>query len=180
MLNQKIIPAICDFKNLDYFLTLNLEYCVVYNFHINHLDTIVKKIKDANKKILIHGDMIQGLKSDKAGCEYLCQRLKVDGVLSIKSSVLMTAKNNGCLAIQRIFLIDSGSLEKSLELVERVKPDILEVLPGIAVPAIKLIKKTIDIPLIGGGLITELEEIEEAYSAGLVGISTGKKELWEL
>lgn len=180
MLNQKVIPSICDFKSLDYFLTLDLEYCVIYNFHINHLDTIIKKIKAAEKKVLIHGDMIQGLKSDKAGCEYLCQRLGVDGVLSIKSSVLLTAKNNGCLAIQRIFLIDSSSLEKSLELVERVNPDILEVLPGIAIPAIKLIKKTIDIPMIGGGLITKAEEIEEAYNAGLIGISTGKKELWKL
>jgi glycerol uptake operon antiterminator len=44
--------------------------------------------------------------------------------------VILKAKQKGVIAIHRMFLIDSHALERSYRLVEKTKPDYIEVLPG--------------------------------------------------
>lgn len=178
MIKQQIIPAISNHKDLEIYLKSKYDYCVIMSFHINHLDDVIAKIHNVGKKVIVHIDLINGLCNDKYGAEYLCQKLKVDGIISTKSNVLLTAKANKCLAIQRIFLIDSTSLSRSIDLVNKIEPDYLEVLPAIASGIISEIIHSVGMPIIGGGLITTQAEIDICLKVGLFAITSSKKELW--
>lgn len=173
MLEQKIFPAISTMKDFERYLESNLEWCILMDFHISLLEIMVKQAHDKNKKILIHIDLMKGVTSDEFGCEYVCQKMKVDGVISTKSKVIDAAKRNKKLAIQRMFLIDSKSLEKGITQLGVSAPDYIEVLPGIAYEILPYIQSKLSIPLISGGLIKSEEMITRCLEHGAVAVSVG-------
>ena len=63
------------------------------------------------------------------------------------------------------------------DMLETVKPDLIEIMPGIVG---KVIKRFVayGIPVIAGGLIETKQEITEALKNGAEAISTGKQDLW--
>lgn len=73
--------------------------------HLAQLQNIVKLAKSHQKKVLVHADLIQGLKNDKHSAEFLCQSIKPDGIISTRAEVLKVAKKNQVLTIQRLFFI---------------------------------------------------------------------------
>jgi glycerol uptake operon antiterminator len=83
------------------------------------------------------------------------------------------------LAIQRLFLLDSSALEKSYTLLERTRPDFIEVLPGIMPHIIKEVRERSGIPIFAGGLIRSVSEVELALEAGATAVTTSNKELWD-
>ena len=62
-------------------------------------------------------------------------------------------------------------------MLESAKPDLIEIMPGIAS---KVIKRFVSggVPVIAGGLIETKQEITEALKNGAEAISTGKEDLW--
>ncbi|HBK5982533.1 TPA: glycerol-3-phosphate responsive antiterminator, partial [Staphylococcus pseudintermedius] len=73
---------------------------------------------------------------------------------------------------------DSHALERSIELIQRIEPDYVEVLPGIADKVIQEIHQKTGTPVIAGGLINTPEEVERAVSSGAAYITTSDKSLW--
>ncbi len=100
--------------------------------------------------------MIDGLKGDSAGIEYLKECVELDGIISTKTSNIKHATQVGLYAIQRIFIIDSLSLKTGIKNILEHRPTAVEVMPGIASKIInKLETKVKNIPIIAGGLIKE-------------------------
>jgi glycerol uptake operon antiterminator len=124
-----------------------------------------------HKLALVHIDMVHGISSDEHGAEFLCQRLRADGVISSKTRIIETTKKNKKIAIQRMFLIDSKSIERGIETLQKSQPDIVEVMPAIAYNIIPYIISKIDIPLIGGGLLKTKEDILQGQKAGCIGFT---------
>ena len=56
----------------------------------------------------------------------------------------------------------------------------LEIMPGVISKVITQLKKTVNIPIIAGGIIDNKTEIIEALKAGAAAVSTGKCELWNI
>ena len=168
MIQQTCLPAISKMKDFENFLKSNLEYCILMDFHISLLEDMVKMAHENSKKVFVHLDLIKG---DEAGCEYVCQRMRVDGVISTKVKVIETAKKNKKIAIQRMFLIDSKSLMKSLKQVSESNADYIEVLPGIAYSILPFIKEQVSVPLISGGLIKSVEDVENCLKHGASHVS---------
>jgi glycerol uptake operon antiterminator len=131
------------------------------------------------KKMIYHLDLIQGLKNDEYGTEFICQEYKPIGVISTKSSAITKAKQKGVLAIQRMFLLDSYALEKSYSIIEKTQPDYVEVLPGVIPSMIQEIKDRTHTKIIAGGLIRTVEDAQNVLAAGAESITTSKKEIWE-
>lgn len=173
-----IIPAIRRMKDFEKALATNHETLVFLETRLSQLKSIVDYTKRANKKVLIHFDLIQGLKADEYGMEFLIRDIKPDGILSTRGNVIRLAKKHQLLAIQRMFLLDSQALEQNLKLVYRFQPDCIEVLPGVIPTVISQIQKDTDIPIIAGGLVREKEEATSALQAGAVAVSTSNSELW--
>jgi glycerol uptake operon antiterminator len=176
--NQKIIPAVSNYKQLKQFIESTLTYCVLLDFQLAELDTVVKDLKQHNKKILVHIDLIKGLAPNEFGAIYLIQQLKIDGIISTKNSAVITAKKRHVIAIQRIFLKDSLSLDKSLQVVQKVQPDYLEILPAISTPILPYVIKTTKLKVICGGLIQSHNEINACLNNGAIGVTTSNPILW--
>lgn len=175
---QKILPAFSSIKQFERFLVSEYEIGVFLETHISQLSNLHKLAEQHKKKIIYHVDLIHGLKSDDFAAEYLCQEYQPYGLISTKSNVILKAKQKGVIAIQRMFLIDSHALERSYRLVEKTKPDYIEVLPGAMPWMIKEVKERTQTKILAGGLIRTVEEVEKALEAGADAITTSKKELW--
>lgn len=176
--NQRILPAIKQMKELEKLLPTPTEYIVLLGGRIGHLKPMIDLANQYRKKVLLHADLIDGLKNDEYAAEYLCQQIRPAGLISTRTVVIQKTKQNGLLAVQRFFLIDSGAMDKSIELVEKSKPDFIEVLPGILPHLIMEVKMRTGIPVIAGGLIRSVHEVEGALNAGAAAITTSCKELW--
>lgn len=165
-IEQKVIPAISNEKDFEKFLESKYCYCVFLNMNISQLGILIDMTHKQGKKALVHIDLIQGLASDEYGCEYACQKLKADGIISTKGKIVEMAKKNKKIAILRLFLIDSKSLEKGLNLCNTIMPDYMEVLPGIADSIIPYIKERVDVSIMSGGLIKTEEQIDDCLNQG--------------
>ncbi len=82
------------------------------------------------------------------------------------------------LTIFRVFIIDSQALTRSIELIKKVEPDYVEVLPGVASKAVSKIQQETSASVIAGGLIDEQSEIREAISNGAKYVTTSYEKLW--
>jgi glycerol uptake operon antiterminator len=176
---QKVLPAIRKIENVEKMMSSNYEYLVIMEMHISRLKPIFQLAEVNHKKLIVHMDMIHGLKNDEFSTEYICQEFKPFGIISTKGSVIMKARQKGVKSIQRLFLLDSSSIEKSIGITERTQPDYIEVLPGIIPKIIKDIRHRTDKEVFAGGLIDSIEEVEQAYSAGATSITTSNPELWK-
>lgn len=177
-INQKIIPAIRRMKDFEYVLQLPVEYIVLLDSSLTNLHNIVKFVQKKDKKILVHADLIEGLKSDEYAVDYLAQHVKPDGILSTRRNVIAAAKKNNMIAILRLFIIDSIAMETGVQSVLNTKPDYIELLPGITPTVIKEVSDHTNIPVITGGLIKTETEVEQAFAAGAVSVTTSRKSLW--
>lgn len=163
---QICVPVVPSMKRLEKFIETDLVVCILQDIHISLLEHMIKTLHDNNKLALVHIDMVHGISSDEHGVEFLCQRLRADGVISSKTRIIETTKKNKKIAIQRMFLIDSKSIERGIETVQKSQPDIVEVMPAIAYKIIPYIKSKISMPLIGGGLLKSKEDILQGLEAG--------------
>ncbi len=176
---QKTLPAARSIKELEDMLDSNYTYIVLLNSHIGQLKSLVQLAKSKGKKMLLHADLVQGLRNDEYAAQFLCQDVKPAGLISTRKNVVLTAKKHGLISIQRLFLLDSIALESSYKLLETTKPDYIEVLPGVMPHIIKEVYEKTGIPIVAGGLIRERREVEDALKAGASAVTTSRRELWK-
>lgn len=175
---QKILPAARNLKEIEEMIDSDYLYIVLLNSHIGQLKSLVQLAKSKGKKLLLHADLVQGLRNDEYAAQFLCQEIKPAGLISTRKNVILTAKKHGLISIQRLFLLDSIALESSYKLLETTKPDFIEVLPGVMPHIIKEVFEKTGIPIVAGGLIRDRHEVEDALKAGALAVTTSRKELW--
>ncbi len=132
----------------------------------------------AGKKYFIHFDLAQGIGKDKSGMLFV-KELGIDGIISTRVNVVKMAREAELFTVQRFFIVDSHSIETTLEGIRSGKPDMIEVMPGTVYKVIERLKSTVSIPIIAGGLIENEAEMREALSSGASAISTSRVELWK-
>ena len=174
-IEQKILPALSSMKEVEKFLESEDTFGILMNLHLGLLDGIIKEAHGKEKKILLHLDLTSGLTADVFGCEYACQVLQVDGIISTKVKVIESAKKCRKIAILRFFLIDSKSLEKGISICNTIRPDYVEVLPGIAYEIIPYIKEKVSCEIMCGGLLRSMEQIEKCMEAGACAVTISER-----
>ncbi|MCT1902325.1 glycerol-3-phosphate responsive antiterminator [Oceanobacillus sojae] len=175
-----VLPAIRRMKDFEKVLESNHEYIIILESRLVQLKSMIDYSHRANKKVFIHFDLIQGLKADEYGVEFLHREMKPDGILTTRGNVITAAKKHKLLAVQRVFVLDSAALEQSIKLIHRFEPDYVEILPGLVPEVIEEITGETDIPVIAGGLIKEEDQVTQALDAGAVAVSTSSRKLWNL
>ena len=175
-------PVIAALRNVEDFRIeglSNVGILFVLGGDIFDLPTLVEQAKSFEKLVFIDIDLIKGVGKDASGIRYLARESHVHGIITTKSNLIKSAQKENLISIQRIFVLDSGSLTGGLNVVEKSKPDAIEVLPGLILPKIMdKIRSRSSVPVIGGGLITTHQEIQEILSAGAIGISTTSAKLF--
>ncbi len=175
---NKIIAAISDLEALDIALKSNIDIIFLLSPNINTLPEAISLAHENGKKIYIHMDMAEGLGRDKFGIKF-AKDLGVDGIISTRANIIKSAKESGLLTVQRFFIIDAHSIITTIETAKSAKPDMIEIMPGIAPKVIDKLKTKISVPIIAGGLIETEDEIMSIINAGASAISTSQQSLWK-
>ncbi|MFC4597811.1 glycerol-3-phosphate responsive antiterminator [Cohnella hongkongensis] len=178
-LQQPILPAVRRMKDLEKLLGSSYVYIVLLDCHVGQLQPIMDLARASGKRMLLHADLVEGLKNDEYAAEFLCQTMRPAGLISTRTGVIAKTKQKGLLAIQRLFLLDSSALEKSYRLLERSRPDYIEVLPGVMPHMIREVKERTGIPILAGGLIRSVRDVEQAIEAGAEAVTTSNADLWK-
>src|SRR5699024_556878 len=126
-------------KDLEKLIQTDYKECVLLDTHIGHVKSIMELLKKHHIETYIHIDLIRGMSQDEFACEYIIQNYHPKGIVSTKTKVINKAKSLNTTTVFRVFILDSHALSRSIELIKRVEPDFVEVLPGVATKAIKII-----------------------------------------
>lgn len=173
-----VIAAVKDEKTMQRACNSNVSMIFDLAPKIDELEKRIELCKTSGKILFIHIDMAEGIGKDKAGLKYAKEK-GIVGIISTRSTLIKYAQELGLRTVQRMFILDSQSLETGIEMI-KIKPDMIEIMPGvISSKVIKRICEKAKLPVIAGGLIETPEEVEKAIKAGVVAVSTGKEELWK-
>ena len=184
MINIEDFPIIAAARHSEDFLEAVKSPCDIIFWLSPNIMTIKSDLAKAravvggdDKKIFVHIDMADGIGKDSAGVDYLFY-LGIDGIISTRSNLIKHAKELGLMTVQRFFILDSHSVSTAFETIKSVKPDMIEIMPGLMTRQITNFAESTDIPVIAGGLIETKDDVIGALSAGASAISTSKTELW--
>lgn len=178
--SSPVIPAIKNETYLEEALHSDSEVVFVIMSNLLNIEKVVNRLKESGKKVFIHVDMIEGLSSSNYGVEYIVERTKPFGIITTKHSIVACANKMKIAVIQRFFILDSFSLEKTILHIQENKPTAVEILPGLMPKIIYILTNKTGKPIITGGLIDSKEDIVSALSAGACAVSTTSKELWNI
>ena len=179
ILKKKIAAAIRTEKDFSTAIKSGVDVVFLLHSNIMTINQSVKEIHSAGKKVFVHVDFAEGVGKDRAGIEFLAKQ-GVDGVLTTRTNVVRLAKEFNLITVQRFFLVDSHSLNTSVESIRISKPDIIELMPGIVTKKIKEFSQIVDMPIVAGGIIETEDEVRAALEAGADIVSTGEVSLWNL
>lgn len=180
ILKENPLIAAANHENINIAVNSNVSAVILMEGKINKLIETSFRESLQMKPVFIHMDLLKGLSNDSESIKFLRDNLKVKGIVSTKSSTIRNAKKQGLLTIQRIFLIDTKSLNSAIESVKENKPDAVEIMPALSNSIIEYIKGEIKRPIILGGLIRDKEEILNALNTGANGVSFSKSDLWNI
>ncbi len=179
--NKPVIAAIRDINSFRIQSLSNTSVLFILGGTIFDLPGLVEQARGHKKLIFVDIDLIKGVGKDAPGIRFLAKESHVSGIITTHSNLIKSAKQEGLVSIQRIFVLDSESLKGGLRAIEKSNPDALEVLPGLILPKImKNIRAITSIPVIAGGLITHEEEIRGILASGAIGISTTSSHLFNV
>ena len=167
--NNPIIAAVKNMKDIEVSCTIEeIQVIFILFGDVCSIDRIVKGVKDAGKVAMVHVDLISGLSPKEVSVEYLKEHTEADGIISTKPSLIKKAKELGMYTILRYFLLDSMAFENIRQQQHIVRPDFIEVLPGVMPRVIKRICSSIKTPIIA------------ALSAGAIAVSSTNHQVWKM
>jgi glycerol uptake operon antiterminator len=137
----------------------------------------IRRIHAADKLAAVHLDLVDGIRADPRGVEWLA-RLGADALITSHGRLMPVIREEGAIAILRLLLSRRTHLDTAFTAVSRAGPDIVEVLPGVILPTLAGLMPTFGVPLLAGGFIRTEADAEDVLKAGAAGITTSAPNLW--
>jgi glycerol uptake operon antiterminator len=166
---ELVQQAIASRSKLVYLLTGDPE----------NVEPMIRTILAADKIPIVNLDLLNGFSRDKYAVNYL-KRVGARGIISTHLDPLRHALAIGLYGIQRTFLLDSGAMDTITNQLRNTPVHALEILPALVAP--KMLERvraiSADLPVVGGGLIQTMKEVEELLAAGLSAVSTSNPVMW--
>lgn len=134
----------------------------------------------ARVPIVLHIDLLSGLSSDEAGLKFLAGLGGIDGIITVRSHLVAPARRLGLASILLLFLQDGRSVDRGLHVIEQSKPDMVELVPGVAALETARQFASIPVPRIAGGLIRSEPLVSRLLESGCTAVSTSSVDLWRL
>lgn len=182
LLAKPIIPVIWS-DQPDYHAAAGAAAIFIQGGDINHLPKILATLESGplrDATVLVHLDLLAGLASDPAGVQYLASFPRLDGIITTRYPLVRAARDQNMLAVVRLFLQDSRSLERGLKVVAANKPDLVEVIPGAASTEAADVLNGLKMPWIAGGMVRHRETVKQILNCGGSAVSTSSQELWAM
>ncbi|MUM76342.1 hypothetical protein GKC30_01695 [Pseudodesulfovibrio sp. F-1] len=175
---ERVIAAIADLQHVVTALESDIHTVFLLHDNVRELEQAVGVLRGNGKRVFIHFDMVEGLAPNPAGLEHLRSLFSFDGVITTKGGVIRKGKKLGLVTIQRIFMIDSRSIDTAVSAVGKYEPDAVEIMPGLLAKAVHHLHGLIRPPLITGGMISTREEVEMMLATPVAAISASVTGLW--
>ncbi|KQL45090.1 hypothetical protein AN963_27700 [Brevibacillus choshinensis] len=179
---DELIAAVRSLKEIDKGLRANVGTFFILECTLSQLKNITKMMHENQKEWYLHIDLVKGLKEEEAAMEYLAREIKPTGIITTRKSLIPIARAYSLRTILRFFAIDSVSLRNIVRTAQEVRPDCVEVLPGIVPKVIARLHEQLEpigIKIITGGLVDQLSEVQGVMAAGAHAVSVGNTDLWK-
>ncbi len=174
-----VIPAIRDPEHLDAALAARGKVIYFLCGDPENIVDLLQRSLAGGKVPIVNMDLLSGFSRDASALSYL-QKRGLGGIISTHHESFRHARSLGLYVIQRTFLLDRGAMESVANQLKSTIADALEVLPAIAAPRLVESIHTLrpEMPLVGGGLIQSMREIEGLLAQGLTSVSVSNTQLW--
>lgn len=173
-----VIAAVKDHQGLERCLESESQVVFILYGDICTIKEIVETVKKAGKLAIVHADLIGGLSAKEVAVDFLKYQTGADGIISTKLQLIHRAKELGLYTVFRFFVIDSMALENIRKQCAICRPDFVEILPGLMPKIIAQVAKSVPVPVIAGGLISEKCDVTAALEAGAISISSTEEDVW--
>lgn len=158
----------------------NIHAIFLLGGDINYLPGMIKRVRASSKVMLTHIDLLEGIGKDRPGI-HLLKRMGVQGIVTTKSNLTKFAMEEDLWVVQRLFIVDSESVKTAVRVAENIKPHAVEVLPAtIPQYVIEDMKRSLGLPVLGGGLLRTETDVKEALGKGIDAITTSLRQLWNV
>ena len=178
--NCPVIAAARDMEGLNHCCQSESSIVFILFGDVCQIPEIVQTVKKAGKLAFVHMDLVNGLSSREISVDFISKETEADGIISTKQPQVRRAKELGLYTVHRFFVIDSAAYENVEKCTKAIRPDCVELMPGVMPKIIRQMAEQLPVPVIAGGLISDKEDIIAALDAGATAISTTKEELWFL
>ncbi len=174
-----VIAAVKDTDGLEKCCRME-EIKVIFILYgdICSIDGIVRRVRECGKLAFVHVDLITGLGAKEIAVDFIRQQTGADGIISTKPAMIRRAKELGMHTVMRFFILDSMAFENIEKQLAVVRPDFIEILPGVMPKIIQKICRMVRTQVIAGGLITDKEDIVAALNAGAFSVSSTNQDVW--
>ena len=174
-----IIPAIRKPDQVEQAIASRGKLVYLLTGDPDNVETMIRKIVAAEKIPLVNLDLLNGFSRDKYAVNYL-KRVGAQGIISTHLDPLRHALAIGLYGIQRTFLLDTGAMDTISNQLRNTPVHALEILPAMVAPKMLARVRAIsaDLPVVGGGLIETMKEVEELLKQGLSAVSTSNPQMW--
>jgi glycerol uptake operon antiterminator len=174
-----IIPAVRKAEHVDQAVAANGKIVYLLTGDLENSESMIQKILAADKLPIVNLDLLNGFSRDRYAVNYL-KRAGARGIISTHLDPLRHALSIGLYAVQRTLLLDSGAMDTITHQLRNSQVDALEVLPAQVAPKMldRVRSLSLDLPIVGGGLIQTMKEVEDLLAAGLSAISTSNPQMW--
>lgn len=173
-----VIAAVKDEPGLKRCLESDSRIVFILYGDIRTIKEIVETVKNAGKLAIVHADLIGGLSAREVAVDFLKYETGADGIISTKLQLIHRAKELELYTVFRFFVIDSMALLNIKKQCSVCRPDFIEILPGLMPKIIAQVSKSVPVPVIAGGLISERCDVTAALEAGAISISSTDEEVW--
>lgn len=178
ILDSPIIAAINDINKIQNVIDSPCKISFLLTGDILNIEEAVNLLKKNHKLVFVHIDLIGGISKDITALKYINNVVKPDGIITTKSNIIKAAKDLDIFTIQRLFILDSLALTTGINSIKSIRPDAVEILPGIMPKIIREVSRETRIPVIAGGLIRDKADVIDCLNAGAMGISTSNEGVW--
>lgn len=176
--DSPVIAAIKHDQGLERCLSCDSKVVFVLYGSIITIADIVRRLREADKCVFVHIDLLDGLSAREAAVDYLIRAACPDGIISTKPALIKYARAKNLLTVQRFFVLDSLALDNIRKADQNDSADLVEILPGLMPKIIAKLTSELKKPLIAGGLISDKEDIVTALAAGAIAISSTNQDVW--
>ena len=131
MQRNPIVASVNDLGRLDAALQSPCEIIFLLKGDIFSIPDVVGRIHQADKRVYVHFDLMEGFSREQVALRYLKEKANPDGIITTRVNLIKFAKEFEFSTIQRVFMLDSLSVETAIKSVKSTRPHAIELLPGI-------------------------------------------------
>lgn len=174
-----IIPAVRKPELVEEAIAARGKIVYLLTGDLDNSEAMIQRILAAGKLPIVNLDLLNGFSRDKYAVNCL-KRMGARGIISTHLDPLRHALSIGLYGVQRTFLLDSGAMDTITNQLKNTLVSALEILPALVAPKMlpRVRALSLDLPVVGGGLIQTMKEVEDLLAQGLSAVSTSNPQMW--